>query len=67
MKRFLRQVRWVLLIVALAAVAVFIIQNAAVVELRFLNLTLEARRFHIVGGSLLLGALVGWVFGASSR
>ena len=67
MKQFLGRIRWFCLILTAGLVALFIVQNAAVVDLRILHLTIEARRSYIVGISLMLGGIVGWAFGASRK
>lgn len=67
MHAFLKHARWLSLLLLAGLTAIFIAQNAAVVELRFLFLTVEARRAYIVGVSVFLGALVGWLFGATRK
>lgn len=66
-KPVFKRLRWYSLLILLLLAAVFIVQNAAVVELQFFHITVEARRAFIVGASILLGGVVGWLFGVTSR
>ena len=67
MKELMRQVRWVVLAVVAALVAIFVVQNAAEIELRFLGWTVYGRRASLVLGCLSLGFLLGWLFGATAK
>jgi len=54
----------VVLIIALACMGVFVLQNLAVVQVRFLFWQLEASRALLYLSLFLLGALVGWIGGS---
>jgi uncharacterized integral membrane protein len=41
----------------------FILQNTAKVELQFLFWTFESRRVVIIGFSLIIGLVIGWLYG----
>ncbi len=67
MKELLRQIKWVMLISVIGLVALFVVQNAAVIELRFFNWEIAARRAFLVLTCLSLGFVLGWAFGATAK
>ncbi|WP_143226548.1 lipopolysaccharide assembly protein LapA domain-containing protein [Actibacterium pelagium] len=67
MKKLIAQIRWVFLVAVAALLGVFILQNAAAVDLQFLSWTISTRRAFLVLVCVGLGCVVGWVFGYSSR
>jgi len=48
MKKFRKNLRWFVLLTVALLLAIFAIQNAAIVEWKFLNLTVETRRAYVV-------------------
>ena len=58
----------ILLAVGLGGLLVlFALQNMAAVELSFLIWTFQSRRFVVIGISLLVGLILGWMIGAIYR
>lgn len=57
------------LLLAGGLLGIFIIQNTAKVDLQFLFWTFESRRIVVIGLSLFVGLLIGWLYGydAGSR
>jgi putative membrane protein len=51
------------LLVCIVLFAAFIVQNAQVVEVRFLFWKTEASRALVLLGTLILGLISGWLFG----
>ena len=56
----MRTVYFLFLLLFLAAVAVFAVQNDELVGVRFLNQTLTSRLSLLIGAGYLLGMLSGW-------
>jgi lipopolysaccharide assembly protein A len=54
-------VKYVALLVIVLLFAIFIVQNAQVVEVRFLFWKAQASRSLVLLGTLLLGLIVGWL------
>jgi len=48
-------------------IIVFMIQNAALVEFKFLNADFEMRRSVVVVICILFGFMIGWVVGTSRQ
>jgi len=46
---------------------IFAFQNMASVELSFLIWTFESRRIVVIAASLIVGLIVGWLFGYAGR
>lgn len=67
MRQLAKQIRWLTLVVTFTAVGVFAVQNAALVELRFLSWQFEVRRVFVIVISLIVGGLVGWLFGVTTK
>ena len=63
----MRQLKWTFAIVLLIIVATFTFENAAQVEYSFLGQVIEARRSAVVGLSLLVGILLGWLIATSRQ
>ena len=55
--------KYVVLLVIVLLFAIFIVQNAQVVEVRFLFWKAQASRSLVLLGTLLLGLIAGWFFG----
>ena len=53
--------KYVALLVIVLIFAIFIVQNAQVVEVRFLFWKAQASRSLVLLGTLLLGLIVGWL------
>ena len=54
--------KYVALLVIVLIFAIFIVQNAQVVEVRFLFWKAQASRSLVLLGTLLLGLIVGWLY-----
>ena len=54
-------VKYLVLLVLVLLFAVFIVQNAQVVEVRFLFWKAQASRSLVLLGTLLLGLVAGWL------
>ena len=67
MKALLRQIRWLALVSVAAILGVFIIQNAARVELQVFLWTLTSRRAFLVLTCVALGFVLGWMFGYTAK
>lgn len=67
MRDLRNQIKWILSLTVLFVVITFAAQNSALVEIRFLTWTFEIRRVAIIAASLIVGGLIGWMFGAASR
>ena len=67
MKDLLRQLRWLALIILGGLVGVFILQNAARVELQFLTWTISTRRALLVVLCVAIGYVLGWLFGYTAK
>lgn len=67
MKQLVTQIKWVALMTVVGLVALFVVQNAAVIELRFFSWEITARRAFLVLICLSLGFVLGWAFGATAR
>lgn len=46
---------------------VFAMQNMASVELTFFVWTFQSRRFVVIGASVLVGLVIGWIVGLTHR
>ena len=53
--------KYIALLVIVLLFAIFIVQNAQVVEVRFLFWKAQASRALVLLGTLLLGLIVGWL------
>ena len=51
----------IVILVAVALFAIFVVQNAHVVEVRFLFWRTEASRALVLVGTFLLGLIAGWL------
>jgi len=67
MKDFLRQLRWIVLVAIGVLLGVFIVQNAAIVELQLFTWTVSSRRAFLVVTCVAIGFVIGWVFGYTTR
>ncbi|PIB26835.1 hypothetical protein BFP76_10585 [Amylibacter kogurei] len=67
MRSLIRQIRWISLAIVILGAITFGVQNAAVVELKFLSNAFEFRRSGIVAISAILGGFIGWMFGYTAR
>ena len=54
--------KYVVLLVIVLLFAIFIVQNAQVVEVRFLFWKAQASRSLVLLGTLFLGLIAGWFF-----
>jgi len=63
----MRQVKWTFAIILLLTVATFTFENAASVEYSFLGQAIEVRRSAVVGLSLVIGIILGWLVATSRR
>lgn len=63
----MRRIKWIFSILLLLAVAIFVFENAALVEYRFLGMIVETRRSVVVGVSILVGLMLGWMIGTTRR
>lgn len=64
---FWQQARWVLILLLGGLLGVFAIQNVQQVDLAFLLWTFESRRIVVIGVSVGVGLIIGWLFGVSNR
>ncbi|MEL6241105.1 MAG: LapA family protein [Pseudomonadota bacterium] len=67
MHDLLRQIRWSAFLSVAAVFGLFVVQNAARIELQFVIWTLTTRRAVLVLVTLGLGFALGWLFGRSAR
>ena len=67
MRDLRNQIKWIILVISVAAILIFTVQNAALVDIRFLGWVFEIRRVVIILLSFVFGALVGWLFGVTPR
>ncbi len=67
MHDLLRQIRWLAFIGVAALFGLFVVQNAAQIELQFAIWTLTTRRAVLVLLTLGLGFALGWIFGRTAR
>ena len=67
MRKLRKNLKWMLVWMLLALVAIFSVQNAALVEIQFLAWTGELRRFVVIAISLSIGGFIGWIVGTSAR
>jgi len=63
----MRKVKWTFAIILLLTVATFTFENAALVEYHLLGQAIELRQSAVVGLSLFIGILLGWVVATSRR
>ncbi len=63
MRSITKRLQWGALLVALALLALFMVQNAARIELQFLSWTISTRRAALVLAMLAIGFALGWMFG----
>ena len=63
----MRSLKWTVLGLWAAMIIVFMIQNAALVEFKFLNADFEMRRSVVVVICILFGFIIGWVVGTSRQ
>ena len=64
---FWQKAKWILTLVLGGLLGVFALQNVQQVELTFLLWTFESRRIVVIGISVIIGLVIGWVFGVSYR
>lgn len=62
-----RKLAWLLLAFVTLVLTVFSVQNAALVDYRFLTWQVEVRRSAVVAICTMIGFTVGWLMGASRR
>lgn len=63
-KVLLRKIRWILILILGGLLVLFALQNVQNVDLTFLFWTFESRRIVVIGFSVAVGLIVGWLFGA---
>ncbi len=64
--RFAGQARhWAILVLG-AFLGIFVLQNTAKVNLNFLFWSFESRRIVVIAISLVVGLVIGWLYGYSS-
>ena len=64
---FWQQAKWILILLLGGLLGVFALQNVQQVDLTFLLWTFESRRIVVIGVSVGVGLVIGWLFGASNR
>ena len=57
------QLRFFIAVILLGILGAFTLQNTSEVELSFLHWTFHSRRIVVIGLSLVVGLVVGWLFG----
>lgn len=67
MKDLMNQVRWVLMAAVSMVLGVFILQNAAQVELQLFVWSVSSSRAYVILTCVFAGFLLGWLFGVSAR
>ena len=64
---FWQKTKWILTLVLGGLLGVFALQNVQQVELTFLLWTFESRRIVVIGVSVGVGLIIGWLFGTAGR
>ncbi len=60
-----QKTRWTFTLVLGGMLCIFALQNVQQVELSFLLWTFESRRVVVIGVSVCIGLVIGWLFGVS--
>jgi len=67
MQKIMSLARWVFALVVGVSVFVFISQNIAAIEVRFFTFSFETSRAALIGASVAIGFILGWLFGLKPR
>lgn len=67
MNDLIRQLRWIALLTIGGLLVIFVVQNAARIELQLLVWTVSSRRAFLVLACIAIGFLLGWLFGYTAR
>jgi uncharacterized integral membrane protein len=59
------KMKTILILVLLALTVVFIFQNSAMVKIQFFFWSIEMNRIIMIGGLLLVGCVIGYLFAAT--
>lgn len=66
-RELIKQAKWIIALLLLAALGTFALQNTAEVELDFLVWSFQSRRIVVIAVSLGVGLAIGWLFGLATR